>query len=228
MTAENQWLKQRRRFVSVLNLFIVIHHFLLSTVHFSPCLYLNFVSQKATFPLSIFGCGHDNQVIFGPENPGIAGLVGLGGGNFSLVSQIRTQVDHRFSYCFVPLSAKPSGKLFFGQESIISRPGVVSIPLVSKFPETYYYLTLEGVSIGDKTVRSSLGQGNIVIDSGTTMTYLEQDLYNGLVAMVKEVFREEPVQDPSSMSRLCFRTDNNINVPEMRSISLVLTFDCNL
>ncbi|KAE8658620.1 Detected protein of unknown function [Hibiscus syriacus] len=176
---------------------------------------LSFGSQKATFPLSIFGCGHGNQLTVGIANPGIAGLVGLGWGNFSLVSQIRTQIDHRLSYCFVPQSAKSSGKLSFGQESIISRPGVVSTPLVSKFPETYYYLTLEGVSIGDKTVRSSSGQGNIVIDSGTTMAYLEQDLYDGLEAMLRDVFGEEPVQDFSSMSRLCFRTDNNISVPEM-------------
>ncbi|KAE8720633.1 Detected protein of unknown function [Hibiscus syriacus] len=166
--------------------------------------------QKVTFSTCIFGCGHDNQMTLG-----IAGLVGLGGGDFSLVSQIQTQIDHRFSYCFVPPSAKSSGKLLFGQESIMSRPGVVTTPLVSKPPQTYYYLTLEGVTIGDKTVRSSLGQGNVLTDSGTTLTYLEQDLYNGLEAMVKDGIGEEPVQHHSGMSGLCFKTGDNINVPEM-------------
>ncbi|KAG4149324.1 hypothetical protein ERO13_D05G330800v2 [Gossypium hirsutum] len=123
-------------------------------------------------------------------NLGIAGIVGLGGGPFSLVSQIGPQIDHRFSYCFVPRFAKSSGKLIFGQESIISHPKAISTPLVSKYPQTFYYLTLNGVSIGDKTAHPSSTQGNVLIDSG-------------------------PVQDPSGAFNLCYGADTNINVPEM-------------
>lgn len=54
--------------------------------------------EKTTFPTSISGCGRNNQVQLG--NFGIAGIVGLGGGPFSLVSQIGPQIDHRFSYTF--------------------------------------------------------------------------------------------------------------------------------
>ncbi|MBA0596541.1 hypothetical protein Gorai_013357, partial [Gossypium raimondii] len=111
--------------------------------------------QKTTFSTSIFGCGRNNQVQLG--NPGIAGIVGLGGGPFSLVSQIGPQIDHRFSYCFVPRFAKSSGKLIFGQESIISHPKAISTPLVSEDPQTFYYLTLNGVSIGDKTAPQPKG-----------------------------------------------------------------------
>ncbi|KAG4204540.1 hypothetical protein ERO13_A04G050250v2 [Gossypium hirsutum] len=109
--------------------------------------------QKTTFSTSIFGCGRNNQVQLG--NLGIAGIIG-------------PHIDHRFSYCFVPRFAKASGKLIFGQESIISHPKAVSTPLVSKYPQTFYYLTLNGVSIGDKTAHPSSSQGNPVQDpSGT-------------------------------------------------------------
>ncbi|GMI71500.1 hypothetical protein like AT1G64830 [Hibiscus trionum] len=169
--------------------------------------------QKSTFPKFIFGCGRNNQ--FADQNPEVAGIFGLGGGSSSLVYQIRNQIHHRFSYCLVPHTSNATGKLFLGRKSIVDRPGVVSTPLVSKIPDTYYYVTLEGVSIGDKTVRSSLGKGNVFIDSGVTFPLLEPDLYDGLEAMVKDAIGEEPVKDPSGLFKLCYEADANINVPEI-------------
>ncbi|KAH1032322.1 hypothetical protein J1N35_044496 [Gossypium stocksii] len=168
--------------------------------------------QKTAFPTSIFGCGHNNLGKF--RSPS-AGLVGLGGGPLSLVSQISTQIDHRFSYCLVPLSASSSSKLLFGQEAIISRPGAVSTPLVSKTPQTYYYLSLEGVSIGDKTAQAGSNQGNIIIDSGTTLTYLESSFYSSLETIVNDAIGADPVQSPSESFSLCYGSETNINVPEM-------------
>ncbi|KAB2048844.1 hypothetical protein ES319_A13G138000v1 [Gossypium barbadense] len=168
--------------------------------------------QKTAFPTSIFGCGHNNLGKF--RSPS-AGLVGLGGGPLSLVSQISTQIDHRFSYCLVPLSASSSSKLLFGQEAIISRPGAVSTPLVSKAPQTYYYLSLEGVSIGDKTAQAGSSQGNIIIDSGTTLTYLESSFYSSLETIVKDAIGADPVQSPSESFSLCYGSETNINIPEM-------------
>ncbi|TYI47074.1 hypothetical protein E1A91_D13G148000v1 [Gossypium mustelinum] len=147
--------------------------------------------QKTAFPTSIFGCGHNNQGKFRSPN---AGLVGLGGG---------------------PLSPSSSSKLLFGQEAIISRPGAVSTPLVSKTPQTYYYLSLEGVSIGDKTAQAGSSQGNIIIDSGTTLTYLESSFYSSLETIVKDAIGADPVQSPSESFSLCYGSETNINVPEM-------------
>ncbi|GMJ11642.1 hypothetical protein like AT1G64830 [Hibiscus trionum] len=168
--------------------------------------------QKTAFPTSIFGCGHNNQGSF--RSPS-AGLVGLGGGPLSLVSQISTQIDNRFSYCLVPRSASSTSKLLFGQEAIISRPGAVSTPLITKNPPTFYLLSLEGVSIGDKTAQAGSSQGNIVIDSGTTLTLLESTFYNNLESIVKEAIGADPVQDPDGTFSLCYGAGTNINVPEM-------------
>ncbi|XVF77762.1 hypothetical protein PTKIN_Ptkin14bG0072900 [Pterospermum kingtungense] len=170
--------------------------------------------QKVAFPTSTFGCGHNNQGRFTIHG---AGLVGLGGGPLSLVSQIGVQIDYRFSYCLVPWSAQSNyGKLNFGQEAIISQPGAVLTPLIrTESHPTFYYLSLEGVSIGDKIAQAASSQGNIVIDSGTTLTILEPNFYSRLEALVKEAIGAEPVQDPSGNFTLCYGASTNINVPDM-------------
>ncbi|KAE8693526.1 Detected protein of unknown function [Hibiscus syriacus] len=168
--------------------------------------------QKTEFPTTVFGCGHKNQGKFSSPS---AGLVGLGGGSLSLVSQISTQIDNRFSYCLVPRSASSGSKLLFGQEAIISRPGAVSTPLTTKNPPTFYFLSLEGVSIGDETAKPISSQGNIIIDSGTTLTLLESNFYNSLESIVKNAIGADPVQDPSGTFSLCYGTETNIKVPDM-------------
>nr|KJB78401.1 hypothetical protein B456_013G142200 [Gossypium raimondii] len=147
--------------------------------------------QKTAFPTSIFGCGHNNQGKF--RSPS-AGLVGLGGG----------PTRPALGLLNLPFVT-----------SIISRPGAVSTPLVSKTPQTYYYLSLEGVSIGDKTAQAGSSQGNIIIDSGTTLTYLESSFYSSLETIVKDAIGADPVQSPSESFSLCYGSETNINVPEM-------------
>ncbi|XVE98953.1 hypothetical protein REPUB_Repub03eG0153700 [Reevesia pubescens] len=105
--------------------------------------------------------------------------------------------------------------MIFGQEAIISRPGAVSTPLITKNPPTFYFLSLEGVSIGDKKAQAASSQGNIIIDSGTTLTILESNLYNSLETMVKEAIGAEPLEDPTGTFSLCYGAETNINVPEM-------------
>ncbi|KAI4333293.1 hypothetical protein L6164_018123 [Bauhinia variegata] len=159
--------------------------------------------QALTLSKSIFGCGHDNYGQFSSKS---TGLVGLGAGPLSLVSQLGAQIDHKFSYCLLPYYANSTSKLKFGRQAIISGKGVVSTPLVYKSKSTYYYLTLEGVTIGEKTVQTDKRVGNIVIDSGTTLTLLESSFYDRFVAMVKEAIGtdHEPVQDPPEPFKLCY------------------------
>ncbi|XP_028797527.1 aspartic proteinase CDR1-like [Neltuma alba] len=82
--------------------------------------------QAASFPKTVFGCGHNN----GGSNMNNAGLVGLGQGSLSLVSQMGN-VGRKFSYCLPPHSSKTTTKLRFGEEASISGNGVVSTPLIT-------------------------------------------------------------------------------------------------
>uniref|UniRef100_A0A5B6YWH6 Peptidase A1 domain-containing protein n=1 Tax=Davidia involucrata TaxID=16924 RepID=A0A5B6YWH6_DAVIN len=176
--------------------------------------------QVAAIQNTIFGCGYNNHGTFDSHG---SGLVGLGGGPLSLVSRLAAdQIEPKFSYCLLPWTIKDYytssvSKLTFGQNAVISgsREGVVSTPLISKDPPTFYYLTLEGASVGGKKIENNATEGNIIIDSGTTLTLLETNFYNDLEAEVKEVVGLYPVLEPPQGYNLCYNKTSFRSVPEM-------------
>ncbi|XP_010550909.1 PREDICTED: aspartic proteinase CDR1-like [Tarenaya hassleriana] len=165
-----------------------------------------------------FGCGHDNSGTFNKKG---SGIVGLGGGSLSLVSQIRDSIRGKFSYCLVPLSSESgrTSKMNFGSNAVVSGSGVVSTPIVKKNPETFYFLTLEAISVGDKKLRfpgSNFGtdEGNIIIDSGTTLTTLPSTFHSEIVSAVAAAVKGERVDSPiRSVLNLCYRASSDVRVP---------------
>ncbi|GKV05317.1 hypothetical protein SLEP1_g17345 [Rubroshorea leprosula] len=123
--------------------------------------------RPVALPKTISGCGHNNDGTFNEKG---SDIIGLGGGDVSLISQM--------------------GK----------SKGVVSAPLVKKTPDTFYFLTLEGISVDDETIDflgSSVGsEGNIIIDSGTTLTLLPSDFYASLEDAVSSKINATPVESP--------------------------------
>ncbi|KAA8537231.1 hypothetical protein F0562_029713 [Nyssa sinensis] len=85
--------------------------------------------QAAAFPNSVFGCGYDNGGTFNSRE---SGLVGLGGGPLSLVSQLATEIDQKFAYCLLPRTVNSASKLRFGTDAVLSSQGIVSTPLISR------------------------------------------------------------------------------------------------
>ncbi|CAD6217820.1 unnamed protein product [Miscanthus lutarioriparius] len=126
-----------------------------------------------------FGCGTYN--LGGTDNS--SGLVGMGRGPLSLVSQLGVT---RFSYCFTPFNdTATSSPLFLGSSASLS-PAAKSTPFVPNPTgpprSSYYYLSLEGITVGDTLLRidpavfqlTASGRGGLIIDSGTTITALEE------------------------------------------------------
>jgi hypothetical protein len=120
------------------------------------------------------------------------GIIGMGGGPLSLVSQIGTLYGgKRFSQCLVPFhtDTHTSGTISFGEDSDVSGEGVVTTPLVYEEGQTSYLVTLEGISVGDTFVTfnssETLTKGNIMIDSGTPATYIPEEFYDRLVEELK-------------------------------------------
>ncbi|XP_062075194.1 aspartic proteinase CDR1-like [Humulus lupulus] len=191
-----------------------------------------FTVGETSLPKVVFGCGHDNGGTFDESG---SGLIGLGGGSLSLVSQLGKTIGGKFSYCLVPLSAESyvTSKISFGSAAVVSGSGVVSTPLVSnKDPKTYYYLTLEAISVGKKrlvydttnyntSTSSKAGvaanEGNIIIDSGTTLTFLPAGFYDDLVSVLEKAIDAEKVSDPQGVLSLCFRSDSSISVPTIKA-----------
>ncbi|CAN1144004.1 Probable aspartic protease At2g35615 [Linum perenne] len=106
-----------------------------------------------------------------------------------------------------------------------SNDGVsVTTNLVNKDPSTYYYLTLEAITVGRKKLlyskTTSLEEGNMILDSGTTLTFLEAEFYASLeAALVKEI-KMERANDAKSVFGLCFKTGGggggDVKLPSMK------------
>lgn len=165
----------------------------------------------------VIGCGHNNAGTFNKKG---SGIIGLGGGVVSLVTQLGDSIDGKFSYCLVPLSSEndPTSKINFGTNAVVSGTGVVSTPLISKSPETFYYLTLESISVGSKKIQypgsdSGSGEGNIIIDSGTTLTLLPTEFYSELEDAVASSIDAERKQDPQGALSLCYSATSDLKVP---------------
>ncbi|KAE9615401.1 hypothetical protein Lal_00048510 [Lupinus albus] len=125
------------------------------------------------------GCGHTNEGLF----VGAAGLLGLGGGSVSFPAQLNAT---SFSYCLVDRDSDSASTLEFN--SPLPR-GAVTAPLRrSKEMETFYYIGLSGISVGGEMLPipdssfqvDDSGVGGIIVDSGTAVTRLRDEVYDSL------------------------------------------------
>ncbi|CAD6257317.1 unnamed protein product [Miscanthus lutarioriparius] len=112
-----------------------------------------------------FGCTTMSEGGYGSGS----GLVGLGSGPLSLVSQLKVGA---FSYCLTSDAAKTS-PLLFGSGALTGA-GVQSTPLLQT--STYYSVNLESISIGAATTPGT-GRSGIIFDSGTTVAFLAEPAY---------------------------------------------------
>lgn len=157
----------------------------------------------------VFGCGEDNE---GSGFSQGAGIVGLGRGPLSLVSQLD---EPKFSYCLTSIDDTKSSTLLLGSLATIDSVSTKSTTPLIKNPSqpSFYYLSLEGISVGDSPLpikKSTFalnndGSGGVIIDSGTTITYLEESAFD----MVKKAFIDKvKLQVDNSGSAgldLCFK-----------------------
>ncbi|KAK8969708.1 Aspartic proteinase CDR1 [Platanthera guangdongensis] len=162
--------------------------------------------RRVQFPKSLFGCTHSSKGTF-DEND--AGLVGLGGGQLSLIRQLGSAIDNKFSYCLPSDQTNAKSRLNFGSSAVISGSNAVTTPLISGTPETFYFLNLEQISVaGEGAVAVKPAPpgraGNIIIDSGTTLTLIDDDTLQSVESKVKNSVNLKQVTDPSGDFSLCF------------------------
>ncbi|XP_009776240.1 aspartic proteinase CDR1-like [Nicotiana sylvestris] len=145
--------------------------------------------EEISFPSIVFGCGHRSKSI--PVNPMMSAVIGLGASHASLVSQLSPTFGQKISYYFVPRAQLdiPS-KLTFDDNAW--GLGSVFTPLVVKPNFVYYFLTLLGIPVGEQKLdlvvnpSTVFQEGNIVIDSETTYSFLPSLLYNQLETLARE------------------------------------------
>lgn len=183
-------------------------------------------NRPVSIPRIAFGCGHENGGTFDESG---SGLIGLGGGSLSLVSQLSKSIGGKvFSYCLVPSSdddqSHRTSKITFGSTTpnVAKKSSLISTPLVTKEPRTFYYVTLEAISVGEKRLdyknsfsKIAAEKGNIIMDSGTTLTFLPSGFFEDLVSALEEAVNAERVSDPSGMLSLCFKGDDEEIIPSV-------------
>ncbi|KAH7862086.1 hypothetical protein Vadar_034640 [Vaccinium darrowii] len=166
-----------------------------------------FTFDKVSVPKIGFGCGEDNE---GSGFTQGAGLVGLGRGPLSLVSQMG---QPKFSYCLTSIDGTKPSTLLMGSLASNVNKSVQTTPLIQNPSQpSFYYLSLEGITVGSTNLpikKSTFalnddGSGGLIIDSGTTITYLEESAF----ALVKKAFISQvklPVDKSNSVGLdLCF------------------------
>ncbi|KAE9592733.1 hypothetical protein Lal_00029347 [Lupinus albus] len=163
---------------------------------------------------TVIGCGHRNTLVFQGDG---SGIVGLGIGPSSLITQLGTSIEGKFSYCLLPLFSQPniSSILIFGDnDDAFSSESTVSTPIV---PDAdFYRLNLLSFTVGDSKIEfESSSDGNIIIDSGTTLTLLPPDVYSELESVVASAIPQERIEDPSGTLSLCYKSSSlrNSDIP---------------
>ncbi|XP_044954777.1 aspartic proteinase nepenthesin-2-like [Hordeum vulgare subsp. vulgare] len=140
-----------------------------------------FTLAKTKLPDIAFGCGDTNE---GDGFTQGAGRLGLGRGPLSLVSQLGL---NKFSYCLTSLDDTSKSPLLLSSlatisESAAAASSVQTTPLIRNPSQpSFYYVNLKGLAVGSThiTLPSSAfavqddGTGGVIVDSGTSITYLE-------------------------------------------------------
>nr|CAB3489355.1 unnamed protein product [Digitaria exilis] len=153
-------------------------------------------------PSLTFGCGYDQQVGKNGAKPAPTdGLLGLGRGSVSLLSQLKQKgiTKNVLGHC---LSTNGGGFLFFG-DGIVPTSGVTWVPMARSTSGNYY-------SPGSGTLyfdRRSLGLKpmEVVFDSGSTYTYFTAEAYHAVVSALKGGLSRsfKQVSDPELL--LCWK-----------------------
>ncbi|KAJ4778088.1 hypothetical protein LUZ62_062345 [Rhynchospora pubera] len=149
-------------------------------------------------PGLVFGCTH---ITNGTSQRNTAGIVGLGGHPLSLVSQLGSSIEHRFSYCLVPssLTKVMTSHLNFGSDAVVS--GAQTISMIDNGRQSFYAVTLDGITVGN----NSLGPINstmMIVDCGSTLTSLHGTVLERLVDALKKTISLPQVED--GQLPLCF------------------------
>ncbi|XP_074572154.1 aspartic proteinase nepenthesin-1-like [Curcuma longa] len=173
-----------------------------------------------------FGCGFWNNGSLSNST----GIVGMGRGPLSLPSQLNPR---KFSYCLAPLNSSAASYLFLGSTANLggNRRGLIgSTPLISSTNpnfETFYYLSLLGISLGGTRLPipesvfrlKSDGSDGTIIDSGTFLTFLNQAGYDILREEIIKQVRKPPAELPEVIQDvgvdLCFSFQGASSLPPM-------------
>ncbi|KAK9124702.1 hypothetical protein Sjap_014304 [Stephania japonica] len=174
------------------------------------------VTPTDIFPNFLFGCGQNNDGLFGTT----AGLLGLGRGNLSFINQSAKKYNRFFYYC-LPILSSSTGYLTFGDNGI---SGDKNVKFTKMIPDPrgppFYFLNLTGLSVGGHKLGitpSVFSTGGVIIDSGTVITRLPKSAYAALRSEFRRLMSRYKLGNPLSVLDTCydFSGQSEISVPKI-------------
>ncbi|KAG2556979.1 aspartic proteinase nepenthesin-1-like [Panicum virgatum] len=163
-----------------------------------------------------FGCTNVSEGEYGKSS---SGLVGLGRGPLSLVSQLNAGA---FSYCLTSDASKAS-PLLFGSMAGLSGSGVQSTGILTSTSSTFYTVSLESISIGSATTPGT--RDGVVFDSGTTLTFLSEPAYSQAKAAVLSQTNLARAPDRDGFEACFFEQSGGGGDPAAAVPAMLLHFD---
>ncbi|XP_058202141.1 aspartyl protease family protein At5g10770-like [Rhododendron vialii] len=151
-----------------------------------------------------FGCGLKNTGVF----RGAAGLLGLGRGPPSLVTQTASKYGSYFSYCLPTLSSS-SGTLVFGKEGgTTNSAGIKYTPLLTNSNgPSYYFIEVTGIKVAGELLpisQSVFSSPGTIIDSGTVITWLQLEAYDALRTRFRQLMMNYTMTQGVSPFDTCY------------------------
>ncbi|PKI45096.1 aspartic proteinase-like protein 2 isoform X1 [Punica granatum] len=138
----------------------------------------------------VFGCGSKQSGELGSSSEALDGILGFGQANSSIISQLASsgKVKKKFAHC---LDGKKGGGIFAIGDVV--QPTVKTTPLVPNQP--HYNVIMKAVEVGGDVLQLPTDvfetgeQKGTIIDSGTTLAYLPEEVYN---PMLKKILAQRP------------------------------------
>lgn len=168
-----------------------------------------------------FGCSHAERGIFSNKT---SGIMALGGGPQSLVSQTAGTYGNVFSYCLPP----PSYHGFFtlGVPRVMSSRFVVTPMLRNKQVPTFYIVRLQAITVAGQrlNVPPTVFAAGSVMDSRTIITRLPPTAYQALRSAFRDNMKMYRAAAPKGHLDTCFdfRGVRSIRLP-----TIALVFERN-
>ncbi|WOG90029.1 hypothetical protein DCAR_0209270 [Daucus carota subsp. sativus] len=170
------------------------------------------LSSAETITDFYFGCGQNNHLLGSDQ---VAGLLGLGREESSIISQTSTKYGKIFSYC-LPSSSSGSGYLTFGNSGISN--SVQYIPLGNS--NKFYVIDITGIYLNDQKLAISptvFSTKISIIDSGTVITRLPSEAYTTLRDAFRQQMSMYPMGRPESLFDTCYDLSKytEVNTPKI-------------
>ncbi|XP_015575383.1 aspartic proteinase Asp1 isoform X2 [Ricinus communis] len=142
-------------------------------------------------PKMTFGCGYDQKSPGPVAPPPTTGVLGLGNGKTSIISQLQALgvMGNVIGHC---LSRKGGGFLFFGQDPVPSF-GISWAPMSQKSLDKYYASGPAELLYGGKPTGTKAEE--FIFDSGSSYTYFNAQVYQSTLNLIRKELSGKPLRD---------------------------------